>query len=63
MPDVNKFEGHIACSRLSNSEIAVPFKNLVNEVKGVLDIDSKKLNNFDETDSIELEKIVDLLTF
>jgi L-methionine (R)-S-oxide reductase len=61
VPDVNKFEGHIACSRLSNSEIAVPVKNLINEVKGVLDIDSKKLNNFDDTDSAELEMIVGLL--
>jgi L-methionine (R)-S-oxide reductase len=61
VPDVNKFEGHIACSTLSNSEIAVPVKNLFNEVKGVLDIDSKKLNNFDDTDSEELEKIAGLI--
>jgi L-methionine (R)-S-oxide reductase len=61
VPDVNKFEGHIACSTLSNSEIAVPVKNLTDEVKAVLDIDSKKLNSFDDTDSAELEKIVSLL--
>jgi L-methionine (R)-S-oxide reductase len=61
VPDVSRFEGHIACSVLSNSEIAVPVKNLNNETKGVLDIDSRKLNNFDNTDSAELEKIVGLL--
>ena len=62
VPDVRKFHGHIACSGLSKSEIAVPVKNLKNEAEGVLDIDSKLYNNFDKTDSAELEKIVDLLT-
>ena len=33
-----------------------------NEVKGVLDIDSDKLNAFDETDKVCLEKAVSLLT-
>src|SRR6187549_2590307 len=47
MPDVEKFPGHIACSSASRSEIVLPaFKN--NEVAMVLDIDSDKLNDFDE---------------
>ena len=58
--DVDKFPGHIACSSLSRSEIVVPiFSN--NEVYAVLDIDSKELATFDETDKEWLEKIVELL--
>lgn len=60
VPDVHKFEGHIACDSSSNSEIVVPvFIN--GKVWGVLDIDSTNFNNFDETDKIYLEKIVNLL--
>lgn len=58
--DVEKFPGHIVCSSDSKSEIVVPcFKN--GEVFAVLDIDSDKLNNFDETDKQFLEKIVLLI--
>lgn len=57
VPDVEKFPGHIACSSLSKSEIVVPMiKNGI--VWGVLDVDSSKLNQFDETDKIFLEEIV-----
>ena len=60
VPDVHKFPGHIACSSLSQSEIVVPmFKN--DEVYAVLDIDSKELATFDDTDKEWLEKIVALL--
>ena len=60
VPDVHKFPGHIACSSLSQSEIVVPmFKN--DEVYTVLDIDSKELATFDDTDKEWLEKIVALL--
>ncbi len=57
VPDVDKFQGHIACSSASRSEIVVPLMH-DNTVIGVLDIDSDQLNAFDETDSIYLEKIV-----
>ena len=60
VPDVHKFPGHIACSSLSQSEIVVPmFKN--DEVYAVLDIDSKELATFVDTDKEWLEKIVALL--
>ncbi len=60
--DVNAFPGHIACSSLSKSEIVIPiFKN--NEVVAVLDVDSSKLNEFDEVDAYWLNKIVELLKF
>lgn len=60
VPDVEKFPGHIACSRLSKSEIVVP---LLKEgiVMGVLDIDSEYLNSFDEIDKMFLEEIVSLI--
>lgn len=57
VPDVEEFPGHIACSSESRSEIVVPmFKN--NEVFAVLDIDSRELNTFDDTDARYLEQIV-----
>lgn len=60
VPDVDAFPGHIACSSLTKSEIVVPvIKN--NEVIAVLDIDSEKASNFDETDKEFLEKLVVLL--
>ena len=60
VPDVELFPGHIACSSLSRSEIVVPiFHN--EEVLAVLDIDSKDLSTFDDTDKAWLEKIVRLL--
>jgi GAF domain-containing protein len=61
VPDVEEFPGHIACSSLSKSEIVVPLKNKSGEIIGVLDVDSKSLNAFDETDAEELEKIVSLI--
>lgn len=60
VPDVELFPGHIACSSLSRSEIVVPLIK-DGEVVGVLDIDSKELACFDETDRIWLEKIAILL--
>lgn len=61
VPDVNNFPGHISCSSLTKSEIVVPIRNTNNEVVAVLDIDSRDLCNFDETDRIYLEKLVDLI--
>ena len=58
--DVHKFPGHIACDSESNSEIVVPIFNK-GELYGVLDLDSKKLERFDENDKILLEKLVKVL--
>lgn len=60
VPDVEAFPGHIACSSLSRSEIVVPVMRN-GEVVGVLDVDSKELNEFDETDQQFLEEIVSWL--
>ena len=56
--NVEKFPGHIACSSLSKSEIVIP---LLKDNIGVFDIDSVLLNDFDETDQLCLEKIVELI--
>lgn len=60
VPDVHKFEGHIACSSLTNSEIVLPLWKDGNVI-GCLDIDSKEFANFDEEDAQGLEKILTLL--
>ena len=58
--DVNKFDGHIACSSLSKSEIVVPIIK-DNEVKAVIDIDSPIYNRFSQKDASLLEEIADVL--
>ena len=56
VPDVNKFEGHIACSSLSKSEIVTPiFKN--GEVVAVIDIDSPIYDRFHEEEKTLLEMV------
>ncbi len=58
--DVSKFPGHIACDSRSASEIVVPvWKD--DKIVAVLDVDSKKLDSFDEIDAEYLEKIVNLI--
>jgi L-methionine (R)-S-oxide reductase len=59
--DVHQFPGHIACDSRSRSEIVLPFRNKAGEIIGVLDIDSKELAAFDETDAKWLEKILELI--
>lgn len=60
--DVHQFPGHIACDARSKSEIVIPLKDKDGKITGVLDIDSKELNSFDETDAAWLQKILQLLT-
>jgi|SRR5688500_4158327 len=62
VPDVEKFPGHIVCSSLSRSEIVVPIIQN-NGVVGVLDVDSKSLNAFDDNDKYYLEQIVEIIPF
>ena len=59
--DVHKFPGHIACNSNSKSEIVIPLFDKNDIVIGVLDVDSKDYNSFDETDKIWLEKICKLI--
>ena len=60
VPDVELFPGHIACSSESRSEIVVPvFQG--DDIVAVLDIDSRELSTFDDTDAQWLEKLVRLI--
>ncbi|MEG1555159.1 MAG: GAF domain-containing protein [Bacteroidales bacterium] len=60
VPDVAKFDGHIACSSLSRSEIVIPLI-AENNVMGLLDIDSDQMNAFDIVDQFYLEKVAQIL--
>jgi GAF domain-containing protein len=60
VPDVDLFPGHIACSSDSKSEIVIPCTNK-NGVFAILDIDSDKLADFDETDKKYLHQIVKII--
>jgi len=59
--DVDKFPGHIACSSESKSEIVTPIF-YGETVIAVLDIDSDKYSNFDETDKLYIEKLCRLVS-
>jgi len=62
VPDVEAFPGHIACSSLSRSEIVVPLFSQQGDVKAVLDIDSKELGTFDQTDREYLEQAAAIIS-
>ena len=62
VPNVDEFPGHIACSSSSKSEIVIPFFNKDGEVAMILDVDSDKLNDFDEIDKQYLTQIIKLIT-
>ena len=61
VPDVNSFNGHIACDSESKSEIVVP---IIKDKKlwGVLDLDSTAYNSFNETDKMYLENFCKFLS-
>ena len=61
VPDVEEFPGHIACSSLSRSEIVVPLIAPDGHVRAVLDIDSRDLAAFDDTDRRYLEQMVTMI--
>lgn len=59
--DVNTFEGHIACSTESKSEIVLPVFGKTSDVLMVLDIDSIRLADFDSTDESKLTEAVHII--
>ncbi|MBL7891383.1 MAG: GAF domain-containing protein [Bacteroidia bacterium] len=61
VPDVDQFPGHIACSGDSRSEIVLPVFNKGGEVVMILDVDSDKLNDFDETDKAFLQEVIGII--
>ena len=62
VPDVEQFPGHIACSSDSKSEIVLPAFDKQGGVALVLDVDSDQLNDFDSTDQVYLERIMNHIT-
>lgn len=60
VPNVHEFKGHIACDSESNSEICIPI-HVNNEIFGLLDIDSKEFNRFDNKDKLLLEEFIKIL--
>jgi L-methionine (R)-S-oxide reductase len=62
VPDVEKFEGHIACSSFSKSEIVIPIVRN-KEVVAVMDVDSKDLNTFDDVDNRYLSILMNEINF
>lgn len=58
--DVDQFPGHITCDAASRSEIVVPlFRG--DELLGVLDVDSPRLNRFGDAEKAVLEELVKTL--
>ena len=60
VPDVDKFPDHIACSSTTKSEIVIPILK-DNIVYALLDVDSSKIDDFDEVDKVNLEIIISYL--
>jgi len=61
VPDVHAFPGHIACDSRSRSEIVIPVRDGSGAVVGVLDVDSERPAQFDETDREGLETVAALI--
>ena len=59
--NVDEFPGHVACSSAARSEIVVPIFDRSGAVFGVLDVDSDKPGDFDQTDSDGLGRIVEIV--
>lgn len=61
VPNVEEFPGHIACNSASQSEIVLPSFKKNGDVALVLDVDSDKLDDFDQSDQIALERIMKII--
>ena len=55
--DVHAFEGHVACSSSSLSEVVLPVTNSGGEVVAVWDIDSATAHDFTSEDVEGLERL------
>ena len=56
--DVDRFEGHIACSSTTKSELVIPCSNQGGHLLGVLDIDSDQLIFFTWQDAYQLDQLL-----
>ena len=60
--DVSAIPYHIACSSETKSEIVLPVRDLNRKIRAVLDVDSNKINSFDEIDRQYLAEICELIS-
>ena len=56
--DVKKFDGHIACSETTRSEMVIPCFDQNGELLGVLDIDSDQPAFFTKQDADDLDQLM-----
>lgn len=61
VPNVDEFEGHIACSTDSKSEIVIPVFS-GGRVVLLLDVDSDQWNDFDQTDEKYLQELAQMIS-
>jgi GAF domain-containing protein len=59
--NVEEFPGHIACNPASRSEIVIPLRDKEGNIFGCLDVDSDRLDAFDEEDEAGLKNVLSLL--
>ena len=57
--DVEAFPGHVACSPLSRSELVLPVRDAVGQVRAVFDIDSVVEADFDAEDAYRIQRMLD----
>ena len=60
VPNVDEFQGHIACSAASRSEIVVPIL-VEDKVVAVIDVDAPVLDRFHSDDKALLERIAAII--
>lgn len=58
VPDVDAFEGHIACASSTRSELVLPVRDSAGQVIGVFDIDSDQPDAFEQADADWLSRIL-----
>lgn len=58
VPDVEDFEGHIACASSTRSELVIPVSNGAGRLLGVLDIDSDQPDAFTQEDANALDALL-----
>lgn len=61
VPDVHAFPGHLACDSRSKSEITLPVFNQKGEIEAIFDVDSDRINSFNEVDRLGLTSILELV--
>ena len=56
--DVKNFDGHIACSDTTRSEMVIPCFDQNGELLGVLDIDSDQPAFFTKQDAVDFDQLM-----